>query len=214
MLALLAVASAGGLTTAAAAARGVAVTNVNLRAGPSGQYPVVTILPQQASLAVYGCVADRSWCDISWGSNRGWVAANYIYVSHNGQQVVLTPTVVPVIGIATVAFSVAYWDTHYHSRPWYGDWNRYAGASRSVAAGCNNNGCGAASVTRGPHGGTRAAVGGSADGNFGGAAVTRGPNGGGRAAAGGCGPEKCGAAAVTRGPRGNTVIRHGTVDRP
>jgi len=172
-------------------------------------------MPGNASLAVYGCMADGSWCDISWGGARGWVSASYIHVFYRGQPTVLSASLVPMVGIATVAFSVAYWDSHYHSKSWYGHWDRYNhGASRKVVAGCNNNGCGAAAVTRGPHGGGRAAVVGGNNGNVGGAAVTRGPNGGGRAAIGGCGPEKCAAASITRGPRGNTAIRHGSVDRP
>lgn len=207
---------AGEPKTAKAATSGVSVTSVNMRAGPSTQYPVVTVMPGNASLAVYGCMADNSWCDISWGGARGWVSANYIHVFYKGQPTVVSASIAPAVGIATVAFSVAYWDAHYHSKSWYGHWDRYHhGASRRVAAGCNDNGCAAASVTRGPHGGGRAAVvGRDDDGNVGGAAVTRGPHGGGRAAVGGCGPEKCAGASVTRGPRGNTAIRHGSVDRP
>jgi uncharacterized protein YraI len=207
--------SVGGPTIASAASSGVAVTAVNMRAGPSTQYPVVIVMPGNASLAVYGCMADGSWCDISWGGARGWVSASYIHVFYKGQPTVLSASIVPVVGIATVEFNIAYWDTHYHSKSWYGHWDRYNhSASRKVVAGCNGNGCGAAAVTRGPHGGGRAAVVGGNNGNVGGAAVTRGPNGAGRAAVGGCGPEKCAGASVTRGPRGNTAIRHGSVDRP
>jgi uncharacterized protein YraI len=215
MLALTLIFSLGGMSKASAATNGIAVTSVNLRAGPSTQYPVVRVMPQSASLVIYGCSGDRTWCDVSWAGARGWVSASYIYVNYNGQQTILTSSIVPVIGIATVAFSVAYWDSHYHSQPWHGHWNRYYhGGSRKAVAGCGPNGCGAAAVTRGPHGGARAAAGGCHDGNCGGAAVTRGPNGGGRAAVGGCGPEKCGAASVTRGPLGNTRVRHGSIDRP
>ncbi len=216
MLALLFVLALGGLTQAFAAVSGVAVTSVNLRAGPSTRYPVVIVMPQSASLAVHGCVSDRSWCDVSWGGSRGWVSANYIYVIYNGRRTVLTTSVVPAIGLATVAFTAAYWNTHYHAYPWHGHWNHYhRDASRSVTAGCGDRGCGAAAVTRGPHGGGRAAVGGINDnGSFGGAAVTRGPHGGGRAAIGGCGPEKCAGASVTRGPRGNIRTHHGSFDRP
>lgn len=214
-LAFLTVISLGGRDKAEAAINGVAVTSVNLRAGPTTRYPVVIVMPQSASLAVYGCSGDRSWCDVSWSGARGWVAASYIQVFYNGRPTVLTASIAPAVGIATVAFSVAYWDAHYHSQPWHGHWNRYyGGGSRSVVAGCGDHGCGAAAVTRGPHGGARAAAGGCHDGNCGAAAVTRGPHGGGRAAVGGCGPEKCGGASVTRGPLGNTRIRHGSFDRP
>ncbi|MCO5965061.1 SH3 domain-containing protein [Sinorhizobium meliloti] len=199
---------------ASAATSAVAVTNVNLRAGPSTRYPVVITLPVHAALTVYGCTANTSWCDVSWGRDRGWVAANYVQVFYRGSSVVVTPTVAPAIGLAVVTFNQTYWNTYYVGRPWYGEWNvYYGGGSRSVVRGCNDDGCGAAAVTRGPYGGGRAAVGGCQDGNCGGAAVTRGPYGGGRAAVGGCNDEKCAGAAVTRGPLGNTVVRHGSVSR-
>ncbi|WP_246669709.1 SH3 domain-containing protein [Agrobacterium sp. B1(2019)] len=204
--------SAMAPTSAAAATSAVAVTNVNMRAGPSTRYPVVITLPARAALTVYGCTANTSWCDVSWGRDRGWVAANYVQVFYRGSTVVVTPTVAPAIGLTVVAFNQAYWNTYYVGRPWYGEWNvYYGGGSRSVVRGCNDDGCGGAAVTRGPYGGGRAAVGGCNDDGCGGAAVTRGPYGGGRAAVGGCNDEKCAGAAVTRGPAGNVRVRHGSV---
>ncbi|MDX3929894.1 MAG: SH3 domain-containing protein [Shinella sp.] len=201
-------------TSAAAATSAVAVTNVNMRAGPSTRYPIVITLPARAALTVYGCTANTSWCDVSWGRDRGWVAASYVQIFYRGSNVVLTPAIAPAIGLTVVTFNQAYWNTYYVGRPWYGHWHHYySGGSRSVVRGCNGDGCGAAAVTRGPYGGGRAAVGGCQDGNCGGAAVTRGPHGGGRAAVGGCNDEKCAGASVTRGPLGNTVVRHGSFPR-
>lgn len=215
LLALMLFLPFGQTGVAAAAIHAVATTDVNLRAGPSTRYPAVLVLPASASMYVHGCIADRSWCDISWSNSRGWVSASYIQVVYNGRPTILTASIVPVIGIATVAFTAAYWDTHYHAHPWHAHWHHYHGnASRSVVAGCGDRGCGAAAVTRGPHGGGRVAAGGCSDGNCGGAALTRGAHGGGRAAIGGCGPERCGGASVTRGPLGNTRVRHGSFDRP
>lgn len=209
----IAVVTAAAASPALASVGGVATTSVNMRAGPGTQYPVVNVVPHRASFPIHGCAADGSWCDIGWGGDRGWVSASYINVMYNGQPRALSASIVPTVGIATVAFGVAYWDAHYHSKNWHAHWGRYDHHGfRKVVAGCNGNGCGAAAVTRGPHGGRVAAVGAS-DGNFGGAAVTRGPHGGGRAAIGGCGSERCAGASVTRGPRGNTVFRHGSIGR-
>ncbi|WP_162939675.1 SH3 domain-containing protein [Neorhizobium sp. NCHU2750] len=215
LLALAVILPFGGLTQASAAVGGVTMTSVNLRAGPSTRYPAVITMPPSASLSVYGCIADRSWCDVSWSGSRGWVAASYIQVYYAGRTTVLTPAIVPAIGIATVAFSAAYWDTYYHSQPWYGQWNHYyVGSSRTVVGGCGEHGCGGAVVTRGPYGGGHAAAGGCHDGHCGGASATHGPRGGAHAAVGGCNDERCGGASVTRGPYGNTVIRRGGFDRP
>jgi len=104
---------------------GFATTTVNLRAGPGVQYPVVVVLPASAALAVHGCIPDYSWCDASWGQARGWVAARFISVAYQGQTVVLTPPLAPVIGIAAITFTQAYWQAHYVGWPWYARWGAY-----------------------------------------------------------------------------------------
>ncbi len=183
---------------AAAASAAVATTNVNLRAGPGTNYPVVTAMPRGASLAVYGCLAGYTWCDVSWGPSRGWVAANYVQVAYQGRPVVLTPALAPAIGLTVVAFNQAYWNTYYANRPWYGQWNRYyappRGAYHSGATGCvrgpNGAGCGHVGTTVGPNGGY----------HKGRTGCVRGPNGGG-----------CGHVGTTTGPWGNTVTRGGGV---
>ncbi|EUB99688.1 SH3 domain protein [Rhizobium sp. CF080] len=95
LVATLAAVALCGTSEVSAATNGKTTANVNLRAGPGAQYPVVVALPQNAPIAVHGCLADRSWCDIGWGGNRGWVAASYIQGSYDGQQTVLTPAIAP-----------------------------------------------------------------------------------------------------------------------
>ncbi|MBB5753538.1 SH3 domain-containing protein [Prosthecomicrobium pneumaticum] len=143
-----------GIGTAEAAVRAVAVTDVNLRAGPSVGYPVVTTLPAGARVTAYGCVRGATWCDVGFAGWRGWVAAAYLEVLYRGRPVVLGPAVAPAVGIVTVDFSRAYWDRYYVGRPWYGDWPRYNTAPR-VRGGvvCNDERCRYGYVVRGPHGG-------------------------------------------------------------
>ena len=66
---LLVIAMAGGATvlsaTAANAAQAFATANVNLRAGPGTDYPVVTTLSAGQILTIYGCLSDGSWCDVA-----------------------------------------------------------------------------------------------------------------------------------------------------
>ncbi|MFS8036460.1 SH3 domain-containing protein [Xanthobacter sp. AM11] len=151
----------GGLVTGARAATpAVALTNVNLRAGPSVTFPVVTVVPARASIVTHGCLADYSWCDVGFAGARGWIAASYIQVVYAGAPVVLAAPVAPAVGVAVVSFNQAYWNTYYAGRPWYGQWNRYyapyaggpvghAGATR-----CANGTCTHVGVTRGPYGNT------------------------------------------------------------
>lgn len=116
-----------GLSAAASAATvAVATSSVNLRAGPSTSYPAITVVPAGAQIVTHGCLTGYTWCDVSLGSLRGWVAAPYIQVVYNGAPVVLTPAVAPAVGLAVVAFNRAYWDTYYTAYPWYRSWAVYA----------------------------------------------------------------------------------------
>jgi len=133
------------------------IAPVNLRAGPSVGYPVVAGLPGRAAVTVYGCTANVAWCDVSWGRERGWVAANYVQIMYRGAPVIVTPAVAPVIGV--VAFNQAYWHSYYVGRPWYGQWNTYyhgaavAGPGHVAFGGCGRYGCSGTSIARGPYGG-------------------------------------------------------------
>jgi uncharacterized protein YraI len=111
----------------AAAAVQVAVTtaDLNLRAGPGTQYPVVETIPYGAGISVFGCVSGYSWCDIAWGANRGWVAAAYLQVIYRGAPVVIGPIIAPRIGVTVVNFDHEYWVRHYRSRSWYREWTIY-----------------------------------------------------------------------------------------
>lgn len=73
-----------GASAAAAATTAVATANVNLRAGPSTAYPAVTVVPAGTAITTFGCVSGYSWCDIGFGTYRGWVAASYIQVIYRG----------------------------------------------------------------------------------------------------------------------------------
>jgi len=93
--------------------------DVNVRAGPARDYPVVTRLPRGVALSVQGCLSGYHWCDIAVGRNRGWVYGGNIVYPYQGDNVPLL-TYGSMIGVGIVAFSAArYWDTYYVGRPWY-----------------------------------------------------------------------------------------------
>ena len=121
-----------GLTVALAALPGVsqaqlayAAKQVNLRAGPGMEYPVVAILLAGVPVTVQGCLADYHWCDVEAGPSRGWVyGANIVYPYQGANVPVISYG--SVIGIGVLAFSVVnYWDQHYVGRPWYPQRHRW-----------------------------------------------------------------------------------------
>ena len=93
--------------------------NVKLRAGPSSEYPIVTIVPGGVPLTVEGCLSDYRWCDVVAGPDRGWVFAGNIVYAYQGVNVPLL-TYGAVIGIGILAFNRDhYWDENYRARSWY-----------------------------------------------------------------------------------------------
>lgn len=152
-----------GASAVSAAAPAVATTNVNLRAGPSTHFPVVTVVPAGAALVTLGCLPGYTWCDVKFAGNRGWLAAQYVRLA--GPGVVITPAVAVPLGIAVVSFNQAYWRTHYAARPWVGRWPVYAARWRApgvapyrgpvrlgVRAGCVGAGCSGSRTITGPGG--------------------------------------------------------------
>ncbi|MFX1805382.1 hypothetical protein PWR66_17395 [Paraburkholderia sp. A1RO-5] len=120
---------AAGMVFAASGVRAQtqAYTNepVDLFAGPSDAYPVVSELGPNVPVTVMGCVSDYSWCDVALPGLRGWVYGGYLSYPYQGAYVPLTGYGA-VIGLPIVTFSVgAYWGSFYRDRPWYGDRDRW-----------------------------------------------------------------------------------------
>ncbi|MEM8625498.1 MAG: SH3 domain-containing protein [Pseudomonadota bacterium] len=172
--------------------------NVNLRAGPSTNYPVVHVIPASATITAYGCVADYAWCDISYREFRGWISAPYLKTVYNGAPVVITPAVATAIGVSVVTFNRAYWERYYVGYPWYGSWASYPVYRAPVAH---------TRTVVGPRGGTATRSLGCVGPRCGAAGSVNGARGGTAVGARGCGPRGCGSAVV--GPRGNARVRGG-----
>ncbi|WP_346898867.1 SH3 domain-containing protein [uncultured Roseibium sp.] len=114
-----------GLSSANASTIAETVTDLNMRAGPATTYPIVTTLPAEAGVTLHGCNASTSWCDVSWGADRGWVAARDITIALNGGYTVVSPRVASAAGVAVATYGRAYWNTHYAGQPWYKQWNAF-----------------------------------------------------------------------------------------
>jgi uncharacterized protein YraI len=107
---------------AAAAPLAMTTADVNLRAGPGTEYPIVTTIPYGAPVSIEGCTSSFTWCDVGWDDARGWVASAYLQVIYRDAPVVLGARVASHIGINIVVFDRAYWTRHYAGRPWYRNW--------------------------------------------------------------------------------------------
>ena len=62
-------------SAAAVAAPGNVIDDVNMRTGPSTQYPVITTIAAGAPIEVFEC---EGWCRVGFAGTYGYVSANYI----------------------------------------------------------------------------------------------------------------------------------------
>jgi hypothetical protein len=73
-------------TVVASAASVTASTDLNVRAGPGPQYPVIGVLGAGQAADLDGCLASGKWCQVN---GEGWVYSAYLVGDFGGQQVVI-----------------------------------------------------------------------------------------------------------------------------
>ena len=119
------VALAPALATAQQQPNGYPVTNVNLRAGPGTDYPVIVTVPARSPIAILGCLPDYGWCDSIFQGNRGWMRSIYLSGWYQGNYYALRDYA-PRLGYRTVTFDIeGYWGKNYRNRPFYGERTRW-----------------------------------------------------------------------------------------
>jgi uncharacterized protein YraI len=104
---------------AANAQRAWVLDGAEIYAGPGNDYPAVARLAPGVRVSVQGCLSDYSWCDVTFGGNRGWVYAGELGYAYENRRVPIVQYG-PQIGLPIVTFSLGnYWDHYYRGRPWY-----------------------------------------------------------------------------------------------
>ena len=102
---------------------GVAAASVNLnhRAGPGTQFPVLQVVPAGGQVTLYGCTGGFAWCDGVHRGTRGWLSATYLRVWYQGQYITLAQYA-NLVSFPVVAFNLeAYWGRYYPNQPFYPD---------------------------------------------------------------------------------------------
>jgi uncharacterized protein YraI len=91
------------------AATAVTTSNVNLRQGPSTDYPVIMTLPASAAVDVEGCA--QGWCKVDYSGSEGWISEDYL------QGLVSPPAI--VLPVPVVVPGLRHRPPHYGYRPPY-----------------------------------------------------------------------------------------------
>jgi uncharacterized protein YraI len=91
---LLLSAAAGALLASSALAMAqtsvVATTDLNLRAGPGPEYPVIGAIAVDDQAMLNGCIEGSKWCEVSYGDLSGWAYSDYLIADNSGVEVIVT----------------------------------------------------------------------------------------------------------------------------
>jgi uncharacterized protein YraI len=110
----------------AEAAQAISTANVNLRAGPSTQYPPVLVVPAGNRVNIYGCLSSANWCDVGYAGYRGWISGSYLQTQYSSRRIYVDPDYYGRLGIPTVTFRIdQYWERNYRGRDFYGQRERW-----------------------------------------------------------------------------------------
>lgn len=112
--------------TPIAEANAYVTADVNLRAGPETDFPVIDVIPAQGAVTIYDCIPDLSWCDLSYGEERGWVFAQYIQAFYQDRYVTV-PEYVPLVSLPSAEFDIrTYWDSFYRGEAFYAELDQWS----------------------------------------------------------------------------------------
>lgn len=53
-------------------------TDLNLRAGPSSTYEIISVIPASQTVVVDGCLDASNWCQVTYGEFNGWASGEYL----------------------------------------------------------------------------------------------------------------------------------------
>src|SRR5690606_37284916 len=70
-----------------------ATSDLNVRAGPGPQYPVVGVIGIDGQAELLGCLDNSKWCQVSTPGVEGWAYSDYLMYEYSGRDYVVTERV-------------------------------------------------------------------------------------------------------------------------
>ncbi|MCC5976452.1 MAG: SH3 domain-containing protein [Salinarimonas sp.] len=98
-------------TAPALAQSAVTVADLNMRAGPSTQYPVIVVLRRGSPVQLHSCTQGGGWCNVSHRGATGWVSGRYLDIGR---------PVAPRRGgvFPFISFQIETYPHYYETRPY------------------------------------------------------------------------------------------------
>lgn len=88
---------------------GTATTDLNLRAGPGPEQPVIGLIKARRSAQILGCVEGSLWCQVQYRGQQGWAYSQYMALRAGGGVIVVREPAniagVPVISYNTYGYA-------------------------------------------------------------------------------------------------------------
>jgi uncharacterized protein YraI len=94
-------------STAFAQTAVTATTDLNVRAGPGPEYPIVGSITANGEATLSGCLENSKWCQVSAAGAEGWAYSDYLIADNAGTQIVVTERPAEMIPVATYEASTA-----------------------------------------------------------------------------------------------------------
>lgn len=114
-----------------------------LLAGPEPGYPQVRRIQQGQQLQLFGCLSDRSWCDVRLEQDRGWVSGPDLEAEFRGQRGSVA-NLYREFQLDDREFRIGeYWDENYRQQPFYAErtrWEQQYGNNYRTSWGSRQNG--------------------------------------------------------------------------
>jgi uncharacterized protein YraI len=67
-----------------------ATTDLNVRAGPGPEHPVIGVIGAGQTTTLNGCLENGKWCLVVTSAGEGWVYSDYLTGEFGGKKIVLT----------------------------------------------------------------------------------------------------------------------------
>jgi uncharacterized protein YraI len=110
------------LPGAAHASNGVSLKAIDLRAGPSGDYPKIYHVRSNVGINVLGCLSNRRWCEVTVGGAHGWTQGSTlgVYDGRGHRHSILGGGDWAYFGLPFITFNERdYWGRYYSDRDFY-----------------------------------------------------------------------------------------------